>query len=122
MGQGQGNLPQMELAQWPPYPNAVGGEPEVREFLTTVIQVRLEAKNSKMMLFLGMETARWILTEEQTAKISNGQTNVFNEIVGLVIPSLADMIEDPQNKRKAWNIIRSCPLIKSPTLGMPTIE
>jgi len=117
MGQGQGNLPQMELAQWPPYPNAVGGEPEVREFLTTVIQARLEAKNSKMMLFLGMETARWILTEEQTAKISNGQTNVFNEIVGLVIPSLAEMIEDPQNKRKAWNIIRPLSAHKKPHLG-----
>jgi uracil-DNA glycosylase len=95
----------------------VGGEPEVREFLTTVIQARLEAKNSKMMLFLGMETARWILTEEQTAKISNGQTNVFNEIVGLVIPSLAEMIEDPQNKRKAWNIIRPLSAHKKPHLG-----
>lgn len=117
MGHGQINLPQMELAQWPPYPNAAGGEPEAREFLTTVIQARLEAKNSKMMLVLGMETARWILTEEQTANISNGQTNVFNEIVGLVIPSLEEMIEDPQSKRKAWNTIRFLSPHKKPHLG-----
>jgi hypothetical protein len=117
VGQGQVNLPQMELAQWPPYPNAAGGEPEVREFLTTVIQARLEAKNSKMILILGMETAGWILTEEQTANISNGQTNVFNEIVGLVIPSLVEMIEDPQSKRKAWNTIRFLSPHKKPHLG-----
>ena len=120
MGQGQVNLPQMELAQWPPYPNAAGGEPEVREFLATVIQARLEAKNSKMILILGVETARWILTEEQTANISNGQTNVFNEIVGLVIPSLAEMIEDPQSKRKAWNTIRFLSPHKKPHVGDAT--
>jgi len=120
MGQGQVNLPQMELAQWPPYPNAVGGEPEVREFLAMVIQARLEAKNSKMILILGVETARWILTEEQTANISNGQTNVFNEIVGLVIPSLAEMIEDPQSKRKAWNTIRFLSPHKKPHVGDAT--
>ena len=120
MGQGQVNLPQMELAKWPPYPNAAGGEPEVREFLATVIQARLEAKNSKMILILGVETARWILTEEQTANISNGQTNVFNEIVGLVIPSLAEMIEDPQSKRKAWNTIRFLSPHKKPHVGDAT--
>ncbi len=120
MGQGQVNLPQMELAQWPPYPKAAGGEPEIREFLTTVIQARLEAKSSKMILILGMETACWILTQEQTANISNGQTNVFNEIVGLVIPSLVEMIEDSQSKRKAWNTIRFLSPHKEPHLGDAT--
>ena len=106
MGQGQGNLPQVELAQWPPYPNATGAEPEVREFLTTVIQARLGAKQSKMMLILGMKTASWVLTEEQLSRITNGQTDVFEQIIGLVVPSLEEMIEDPESKRKTWNIIR----------------
>lgn len=114
MGQGQGNLPQMEIAQWPPYPNAEGGEPEVREFLATVIQARLGVKNSKMMLILGMDTAGWVLTEGQVSKIANGQTDVFDGIVGLVIPSLTEMIENPQCKRKTWNTIRFLsPFIKS---------
>lgn len=106
MGQGQGNLPQVELAQWPPYPNATGAEPEVREFLTTVIQARLGAKQSKMMLILGMKTASWVLTKEQLSRITNGQTDVFEQIIGLVVPSLEEMIEDPESKRKTWNIIR----------------
>ncbi|MFQ3345530.1 MAG: hypothetical protein ACI89A_000065 [Porticoccaceae bacterium] len=106
MGQGQGNLPQMELAEWPPYPNAAGAESEVREFLTMVIQARLDAKKSKMMLMLGMKTASWILTGEQLSKITNGHIDVFNEIIGLVVPSLGEMIEDPQSKRKTWNTIK----------------
>ena len=106
MGQGQGKLPQMELAEWPPYPNAAGAEPEVREFLTMVIQARLDAKKSKMMLMLGMKTASWILTGEQLSKITHGHIDVFNEIIGLVVPSLDEMIEDPQSKRKTWNTIR----------------
>jgi len=106
MGQGQGNLPQMELAEWPPYPNAAGAEPEVREFLLMVIQARLDAKKSKMMLMLGMKTASWILTGEQLSKITHGHIDVFNEIIGLVVPSLDEMIEDPQSKRKTWNTIR----------------
>jgi hypothetical protein len=106
MGQGQGNLPQVELAQWPPYPNAAGAEPEVREFLTTVIQARLGAKQSKMMLILGIKTASWVLTEEQLSRITNGQTDVFDQIIGLVVPSLEEMIEDPESKRKTWNTIR----------------
>ena len=106
MGQGSGPLPQMELVEWPPYPNMAGDETEVREFLATLIQARIDSSATKILLLLGDMAAQWLLTPEQQAGVSNGQVDVFGQITGLLIPSLPMMIEQPSCKRDAWQTIR----------------
>jgi len=44
VGCGIHRLPQMDLVEWPPYPNADGDESEVREFLSTLLQARRKAR------------------------------------------------------------------------------
>ncbi|MFB0989979.1 MAG: hypothetical protein QMC25_03630, partial [Porticoccaceae bacterium] len=41
MDPSSGVLPQLEIAQWPPFPNMQGGVIEARDFLSTLITARL---------------------------------------------------------------------------------
>jgi len=106
MGQGSGPLPQMELVEWPLYPNMSGDESEVREFLATLIQARIDSSATKILLLLGDTASQWLLTPEQQARVANGQVDVFGQITALLIPSLSMMIEEPSRKRDAWQTIR----------------
>ncbi len=106
MGQSTGPLPQMELVQWPPYANMAGDEAEVREFLTTLVQARVDSKSAKYVLLLGDSAADWLLSAEQRAAVSNGQVEIFGQVTGLLVPSLNSMIEQPSRKRDTWQTIR----------------
>ena len=106
MGQGSGPLPQMELVEWPPYPNMAGDESEVREFLTTLIGARINSRATKIILLLGDAAQHWLLTSEQKASASNGQVDIFAQVTALLIPSLSTMIEEPSLKRDAWQTVR----------------
>jgi uracil-DNA glycosylase len=88
MGQGSSQLPQMDVVEWPPYPNMAGGESEVREFLATLIQARIDSKSAKIILLLGDAAAQWLLTPEQQAGVTNGQVDVFGQVTALLVPSL----------------------------------
>ncbi|MDG1164771.1 MAG: hypothetical protein P8N61_05305 [Porticoccaceae bacterium] len=106
MGQGSSHLPQMDVVEWPPYPNMAGGESEVREFLATLIQARIDSKSAKIILLLGDAAAQWLLTPEQQAGVTNGQVDVFGQVTALLVPSLKAMIEQPSCKRETWQTIR----------------
>ena len=106
MGQGNGHLPQMDIAQWPPYANARADEAEVREFLLTLIQARVDSKSAKMLLLLGDAAADWLLSAAQKAALANGQVDIFPQVTALLLPSLQEMIEQPQRKRDAWQTVR----------------
>ena len=106
MGQGAGPLPQMELVEWPPYPNMSGDEAEVREFLATLIKARIDSSATKILLLLGDTAPQWLLTQEQLATVANGQVEVFGQITALLIPALSTMIQQPDCKRDAWQTIR----------------
>jgi hypothetical protein len=106
MGQGAGPLLQMELVEWPPYPNMSGDEAEVREFLATLIKARIDSSATKILLLLGDTAPQWLLTQEQLATVANGQVEVFGQITALLIPALSTMIQQPDCKRDAWQTIR----------------
>ncbi|MBT5387959.1 MAG: hypothetical protein HOJ99_06355 [Porticoccaceae bacterium] len=106
MGQSSGPLPQMELIEWPPYANMAGDETEVREFLTTLVQARVDSKSAKYVLLMGDAAADWLLSKDQQAAVANGQVEVFGQVIGLLVPSLSSMIEQPARKRDAWQTIR----------------
>lgn len=106
MGQGAGQLPQMDIVEWPPYPNARGDSDEVREFLATLIKARIDSKSAKTLLLMGDAAAEWLLTNDEKAATANGQVSIFGQITALLVPSLREMIEQPSNKRKTWQTIR----------------
>ena len=106
MGQEVGQLPQMELVEWPPYPNMQGDEAEVREFLATLVKARIDSTKAEILLLMGDAAAQWLLTEKQKAAVSNGQVDVFAQVTALLVPSLQAMIDLPECKRQTWQTIR----------------
>ncbi|MDG2501853.1 MAG: hypothetical protein P8M77_05610 [Porticoccaceae bacterium] len=106
MGQGAGQLPQMDIVEWPPYPNASGDSGEVREFLETLIRARINSKSAKILLLMGDAASLWLLTADEKAAVANGQVNVYDQVTALLVPSLKEMIEQPASKRKTWQTIR----------------
>ena len=73
MGQGSGQLPQMDIVEWPPYSNASGDTDEVREFLATLIRARINSKSAKTLLLMGDAASQWLLTTAEKAAAANGQ-------------------------------------------------
>jgi DNA polymerase III psi subunit len=106
MGQATGPLPQMELVEWPPYPNMAGGESDVREFLATLIQARVDSRGAKIIMLMGDDPVKWLLSEQQKAGVTNGQVDAFGQVTALLLPSLKMMIDQPGCKRDAWQTIR----------------
>jgi len=106
MGHNSGALPQFEIAQWPPFANMQDGEADAREFLSTLISARLESSQTEMILMLGSVTTDWILSDQQKSDLKHGQVKIDEHVIAVVIPSLTDMIAQPELKRHAWDIIR----------------
>jgi hypothetical protein len=108
VGCGIHRLPQMELVEWPPYPNAEGDESEVREFLATLLQARLTARPVKHILLLGEAAADWLLSPQQRSEQPNfGHLTLTEETTALLVPSLHSMIATPQLKATAWQLLKS---------------
>ena len=104
IGCGINRLPQMELIEWPPYPNAPGDEDEVREFLTTLLDARLGSKPVKSILLLGESAANWLLNSN--ADKQSDRVALSEQTTALLLPSLSSMIENPQKKAHAWKILQ----------------
>jgi len=108
VGSGLHRLPQMELVEWPPYPNAEGDESEVREFLATLLQARLSARPVKYILLFGEAAADWLLSPQQRSEQpSFGHLALSEEITVLLVPSLSSMINTPQLKATTWQLLKS---------------
>jgi len=106
MDPSSGVLPQLEIAQWPPFPNMQGGVIEARDFLSTLITARLESSQTQIILILGSRTADWVLSDQQQSDLEHGQVNVSNKVIAVMVPSLAEMIAQPNLKRQAWQTIK----------------
>lgn len=100
------SLPQFDIVNWPPHPSMSGDEADARGFLSTLINSKLASKPTKTALFLGDLTQDWLLSEEQKDNIIDGAAELSKSVTALLIPSLQNMLNQPETKRKAWNIIR----------------
>ena len=98
-------LPQFEVINWPPHASMQGDEHEVREFLSTLIKARLAAKPTKLLLIMGESAENWLLSPEQKNTVKNGSFQMTPDVIGLVTPSLIEMLNQPQSKRLTWQII-----------------
>ena len=106
IGCGINRLPQMELIEWPPYPNAAGDESEVREFLATLLNARLDSKPVKSILMLGDSAANWLLSPDLEQQKETGRVVFSEQTTALLLPSLSSMLENPQQKAHAWKTLQ----------------
>jgi hypothetical protein len=104
MGQTHGDLSQFESIDWPPCTSiSANSETEARNYLSTLIKARVDSRNIKTILVLGDSTASWLCLPQQ--HIANGGIQFQNQVTGLVISPLADMLVAPELKRKSWQTI-----------------
>lgn len=99
------SLPPYDSANWPPHASMQGGEQEAREFLSTLINTRLAAKPIKLLLMLGESAHNWLLSKEQKNAAKDDLVPMNSDVTALIIPSLNDMLSQPQSKRLAWRAI-----------------
>lgn len=98
-------LPQFEVINWPPHASVQGDEHEVREFLSTLIKARLAAKPTKLLLIMGELAENWLLSPEKKNTVKNGSFQMTPDVIGLVTPSLIEMLNQPQSKQLTWQMI-----------------
>lgn len=99
------SLPQFDYVNWPPHPSMAGDESDAREFLSTLINSKLASKPTQTALFLGDLSQQWLLSDSQKDQVINGTVSLSQSVTVLLIPSLQTMLNQPEAKRKAWNII-----------------
>ena len=98
-------LPQYDSVNWPPHASMQGGEQEAREFLSTLINSKLAAKPTKLLLLLGESAQDWLLSAEQKNSVSDGLAPMNSGVTALIVPSLSQMLNQPQSKRLTWQAI-----------------
>jgi len=108
IGCGIGRLPQMDLIEWPPYPNAPNDEAEAREYLATLLEAKLAGKPVKTVLLLGESAADWLISPDKVAS-DKAPVALSEQTTALLLPSLATMIDKPQKKAVAWQVLQVLP-------------
>lgn len=98
-------LPQCEIINWPPHANMQGDKEEIREYLSTLINARVDALSTKALLVLGKGAQQWLLNTEQRAESDEGIVALTDSLTALMVPSLPEMLNDPDCKRATWGVI-----------------
>jgi DNA polymerase III psi subunit len=98
-------LPQYDSVNWPPHSSMQGGEQEAREFLSTLINSKLAAKPTKLLLLLGESAQDWLLSEGQKSSVRDGLAPMKSDVTALMAPSLSQILSQPQSKRLTWQAI-----------------
>lgn len=98
-------LPQFEIINWPPHANMRGDEEEIREYLSTLINARVDALSTKALLVLGEVAQQWLLNTEQRAQSDEGIVALTDSLTALMVPSLQEMLDNPDCKRVTWGVI-----------------
>lgn len=102
-------LPNVDVISWPPHNNMQGDEAEIRDYFATIINTRVKAKASSKLLLMGEEAQDWILSAEQKKQTEEGSVAIADNLTALIVPSLQDMLDQPDLKRLTWRVIsRHC--------------
>ena len=102
-------LPNVDVISWPPHNNMQGDEAEIRDYFATLINTRVKAKASSKLLLMGEEAQDWILSAEQRNQSEEGSVAIADNLMALLVPSLQDMLHQPDLKRLTWRVIsRHC--------------
>jgi hypothetical protein len=100
-------LPQLEVAQWPPFSGIQGGTSEARAFLSTLISARLSSYGVERMLLLGNAVRHWVLPDIQAADANTSKLTISSQTEAVTVPDLSNMVTDRKSKRYAWEIVKA---------------
>ncbi len=100
------NLAAMDIVEWPPLPNMEGNEAQVREFLSTLIDTRIAQSATCKLLLLGELTCYWVMSLEHLEQLRDGRFQRSDGIILETLPSLQEMLQEPQQKRRAWQVLQ----------------
>lgn len=102
-------LPNVDVINWPLHNHMQGDEAEIRDYFATIINTRVKAKSSSKLLLMGEEAQEWILSTEQRKQTEEGSVAIADDLTALLVPSLQDMLDQPDLKRLTWRAIsRHC--------------
>lgn len=112
-------LPKAEVLRWPMFENSYEpqGQAVARETLQAMLEAMLERQPCKHLLLMGAEACHYLLGDEQLgegfdAKASFdchlGQAFSLETLAvdAIVVPSLSDMLQQPQLKSQTWQAIQ----------------
>ena len=99
-------LPQLEVAQWPPFSGVQGGTSDAQAFLSTLISARLSSYGVERILLLGNTVTHWILPDIQGAEANTSKLTISSQTEAITLPDLSTMVTDKKSKRYAWKIMK----------------
>lgn len=113
-------LPRAEVLHWPMYdhPLAPKGEAAAKETLLAMLEARLEQQPVSYLLLMGAEACHYILPDELLPADSSqpqascqallGKALRFDalKVTAIVVPSLSDMLQQPDLKATTWRAIQ----------------
>ena len=100
----RGMLPGCEPLPWPGNSNT-GSESAAREMLSMFLASRIKSRGVCWVLLMG-EAANNYLVEGDKIANSGDSVQLPGGATGLVLPSLSDMLQEPDLKRITWQTIR----------------
>ena len=112
-------LPKADILRWPMFENQyeAQGQEVARETLQALLEGMLESRSCKYLLLMGAEACHFILNAEQlgegfepevSLKAFCGKSFALNHLsaTAIVVPSLSDMLQNPEQKRDTWRAIQ----------------
>ncbi len=102
----QNGLPQFELVQWPPFPGAEGGRQAAIDFVSTLLDARLNSGNISKLLIFGHKAATWLLPEQLCNELASSQSVVVGKVQAVLVPSFDEILSQPLLKRDIWQRIK----------------
>lgn len=113
-------LPRAEVLHWPMYdhPLAPKGEAAAKETLMALLEARLEQQPVSYLLLMGAEACHYILPDELLPADSPQPPASCQALLGkalrldalkataIVVPSLSDMLQQPDLKATTWRAIQ----------------
>ncbi|WIO75115.1 hypothetical protein QP938_04190 [Porticoccaceae bacterium LTM1] len=103
IGRSGSPLPEPELLDWPLVPNARADNAGARAMFSTFLKRRVEQDNVQWVLVMGECASNYLLSNLVNVK---GKMALSGDCQAIRLPGLAEMLEDPNHKRTAWQAIR----------------
>lgn len=112
-------LPRAEVLRWPMYDHRLApkGEAAARETVLAMLEGKLEAQPARYLMLMGAEACHFVLPAELLPE--NGDVDVSYEAMqgkapviealqatAIVVPSLCDMLQQPELKAVTWRSIQ----------------
>ena len=100
-----GVLPHSEPLVWPDK-SGDSSEAGARIMMSSFLTARIAKRHVRVVLFMGEDAARFVAEKSNDADAPGESVSLSGEATGIVIPTLDQMLADPEAKKTTWQAIR----------------